>query len=114
MLESIRQHHSLRCSAVLAAVLAWFVVSNRCVLAVVAAPETAAKIHRCCEQRPPPAEKAPDGKPSLCCKVLAVTVPGSGEIAPATAPLLLLPEVIATWANMLSAPDKGSHQLDTG
>ena len=114
MLESIRQHQVLRCSVVLAAVMAWFAVSNRCALAVAASPDRAAEIHRCCPQQPAPAEKAPEGKPSLCCKVLAVTVPDSGETVVVKAPLLVLPDFMATLADMPSTPVQILHRLDTG
>src|SRR5687767_8076238 len=114
MLESIRQQRSFRSTAVLAAVIAWFVVSNRCVLAVFAAPDAAAQIHRCCQEPPAPAERAPEGKPLLCCKVLAVTLPDGGEITVAKTPILLLPDFMVVFAETPLASEKTSRQLDTG
>jgi hypothetical protein len=82
-LNSIRTNTALRISLIVAMLLGWVVLSQRCVLGqMLRAAQTAAVQHECCMTNgPQPANAPADGSRSPeCCRALTVLLPDAAKL----------------------------------
>ena len=88
VLNSIRNNQTLRISLIVAMLLGWVVLSQRCVLGqMLKAAQTAAVQHECCKRGSQPPVNAPtDRSPRAeCCQALKVLLPDAAKL-PLAAP----------------------------
>lgn len=97
-LNTIRTSRALRTILVLATMLGWGMLSQRCALGqLLTAKQAAAAQHSCCQKSQPQPSQAP--RTAECCKTLNVLVPDSARLpAELDSAQLLLP---AEWSLVL-------------
>ena len=97
-LNSIRSNRALLTILVIATMLGWCVLSQRCAFGqLLAAKQTVAAQHECCQKSQPQPSQTP--RTAECCKVLNVLVPDNAKLpAELDSTQLLLP---AEWLLVL-------------
>ncbi len=92
----LRTNHIFRISLIVAMLLGWLALSQRCALGqMLKAKQAAAVQHECCEKNRPQPDRAPvDGRKAGCCQALSVLVP-DGVKAPGASITESLPLPVA-------------------
>jgi len=81
VVNSLRTYHAFRISLIVAMLVGWFALSQRCALGqMLKARQAAAVQHECCEKGASQSGQLPgDGRSAECCQTLSVIVPDGAK-----------------------------------
>jgi len=116
-LNAVRTNRPLCVAAVVATLIAWFVLSNHCALGGMGSRSSVQQVHGCCHNGggPPVKEPTDGGKGTECCKSIHATVSAGAKLADIPPPLCAAdPFITSMFAGGLRIQEVEAAFGDTG